>query len=99
MNGTLTIRRTYSQYTERYTWSADYTLDNGISKNFGAPEVSIDAVEHALHTLLFNLIIGKHTGVNLTVKLPQGVTLTDAYKTQVSDKYTADGTIATITFE
>lgn len=99
MNGQMNIRRTYSPHVGRYNWGFEYTLDNGFSKSIGAPEVAVEAVEHALGTLLFDLTVGKYNGVNITVNLPEGITLTDAYKTQVSDKYTADGTIASITFE
>ncbi|GIP54756.1 hypothetical protein [Paenibacillus vini] len=99
MNGTIKVTRTYSASVGRYMWGIGFSLANGMEKRYGgSSEIPMEVVEHALKTSVFDLIIGGYSGVNLTVELPEGVTLTDAYKAQVTTKFTGDGTIALITF-
>ncbi|MGG4344354.1 hypothetical protein [Paenibacillus lautus] len=106
MNGTITISKTYHVRNLSHMWGSRIEIDGKklihlgkYGGSIGYELSAVNAVEGNLNAVLIHLTDSKDTGVNLTVKLPQGVTLSDAYKTQVTTKYTADGTIATITFE
>ncbi|MGG3312228.1 hypothetical protein ABER23_33085 [Paenibacillus lautus] len=106
MNGTITISKNYHERNRSHMWGS--RIEIGGKKlihlgkyggSIGYELSAVNAVEGNLSAVLIHLTDSKDTGVNLNVKLPQGVTLSDEYKTQVTTRYTADGTIATITFE
>ncbi|EGG36515.1 hypothetical protein [Paenibacillus sp. HGF5] len=106
MNGTITITKRFQERYDSYSWGASIEFDNGVKPLYlgkyggtGFEKHVPQIIEENLDGALIFLTDRKETGVNLAVKLPQGVTLSDAYKTQVTTRYTADGTIATITFE
>ena len=100
MNGTMTITRTYSQYVNRYTWGIQFSLENGVEKKVGAPsDITMEVVEHGLTKLIQSIMNGGYPSVNLTVELPEDVTLSNEYKTMLTTRYTADGTISSIKFE
>ncbi|RED86206.1 hypothetical protein [Cohnella phaseoli] len=102
MNAALTISKTYHQRVSDYFWGATLRTEDGIEPHLGDSDYDHSAVtilEQKMGVAVGKLSNRQYTGVNLTVKLPEGVTLTEAYKTMVRDKYTADGTIGTITFE
>ncbi|SMF91210.1 hypothetical protein SAMN05661091_5377 [Paenibacillus uliginis N3/975] len=105
MNGTLTIRKTYHSRVHAIFWGVDVTLEDGSPielGEFGGTGYQMSAVtsiETNLSGVLMKLSDRQQSGVNLTVKLPEGVTITDDYKTMLTTKYTADGTIRAITFE
>lgn len=96
MNATLKINRTYHERYGSYFWGASLApFELGIGVH-NVPAMT--ALELGLDRSISKLIALQETGVDLTVELPEGVTLTDAYKTQVTTKYTADGILSSITF-
>lgn len=96
MNITLTITKTFHSQVGAYFWVVN---DGRTHVGYGYDASAISSLESSLESALNKLTRRQETGVNLTVKLPEGVTLSDAYKTQVTTKYTGDGTVASITFE
>ena len=100
MNGSLAIIRNHCEINGRCVTRAEYALDNGArSGRFAVSDNTVMAIEEGLKIVISDLTRTDRSGIDLTVKLPEGITLTDAYKTQVTTKFTGDGTIASITFE
>lgn len=105
MNGTLTITKTFHERKGSHIWWGHVEFDNGLKPIIlgkyggeGYEQSSVKVLEERLDGILIFLTDRSQNVTNLTVNLPEGVELTAAYKTQVTTKYTADGTIGAITF-
>ncbi|PQP85538.1 hypothetical protein [Paenibacillus sp. AR247] len=105
MNGTLTIKKSFIERLNTNLWSSSVEFDDGTKPihlakygGQGNYQSSVSSLEGCLGAVLIHLTDRNKTVTTLTVKLPEGVTLSAAYKTQVTTKYTADGTIGAITF-
>ncbi|RED32424.1 hypothetical protein [Paenibacillus sp. VMFN-D1] len=105
MNGTLEITKTYHERVGSHIWWGYVEFDNGVKPltlgkygGEGYEQSTVKVIEERLGGILIYLTDRGENVANLTVKLPEGVTLSAAYKTQVTTRFTADGTIGAITF-
>ncbi len=66
------------------------TIDGGVT--------AVDFIEKAVSEVISQAIDNGETAIDITVNLPATITLSEALKTHLIDKYTADEMVSSVTF-
>ena len=101
-----TINVTMKNYEGRFGQpyrglNADITLDNGLVKTVNTIKATnpVDFIETALNEVTAITVRNGFTPTDVTINLPEEVTLPAGLQTHLVDKYSADPLVSSLIFE